>query len=195
MIVRSLLLLFFITASAFAQREILEDPSFKKDDKYWYLRKGNEYNKLKAEFKKEVFSLDISHTSEVYYLSLLTPASLKAGKTYKLTMEFKGEGEGTIKVNYRNHNNVFKKKKNSKNNKYSNLGLAQILKPSSDWQKATLYFESIKNPVSDFEEYIIIMMGEFQGKINLRKLSLKEATDAPKPLGKVGKTTSVENVD
>lgn len=34
MIFRSLLLIFFLSATAFAQKEILEDPTFKKKDKY-----------------------------------------------------------------------------------------------------------------------------------------------------------------
>ncbi len=35
MLIRSLLLILFFSTSAFAQREILEDPTFKKKDKYW----------------------------------------------------------------------------------------------------------------------------------------------------------------
>ena len=113
MIFRALLLIAFLTSSAFAQREILEDPTFKKKDKYWYLCKGQEYNKIKPEYNKVVLTLKISHTSEAHYLALLTPAELKKGRHYKLSFEFKGDGEGTIKANYRNHNNVFKRKKNT----------------------------------------------------------------------------------
>lgn len=71
----------------------------------------------------------------------------------------------------------------------------QNLTPSKEWQKATMYFTALENPVSDFDEYIILMFGEFEGEISLRNTSLKEAKDAPLPLGKFGKTASVEKVD
>ncbi|MDD7987025.1 hypothetical protein PQO01_18910 [Lentisphaera marina] len=194
MLIRSLLLILFFSTSAFAQREILEDPTFKKKDKYWFLRKGQEYNKLKAEYKKETLSLKISHTSEAHYLCLLTPAPLKKGRHYQFSFEFKGDGEGMIKANYRNHNNVFKRKKNTKNHRYSSLGLMQKLSPKAEWQKATMYFTALENPVSDFDEFIILMFGEFQGEISLRNLSLKEAKDAALPLGKFGKMDPITEV-
>ena len=195
MIFRALLFIACLTSTAFAQREILEDSEFKKKDKYWYLRKGQEYNKLKPEYKRGVFSLKISHTSEAHYLAFLTPAELKKGRHYKLTFDFKGDGEGTIKANYRNHNNVFKRKKNTNNNKYSSLGLMQKLSPTAEWQTASMYFTALDNPVSDFDEFIIFMFGEFQGELSLRNVSLKEAKDAPVPLGKNGKLESVKKAE
>ncbi len=195
MIFRTLLFIAFLTSTAFAQREILEDSEFKKKDKYLYLRKGQEYNKLKPEYKKGVFSLKISHTSEAHYLALLTPAELRKGRHYKLSFDFKGDGKGSIKANYRNHNNVFKRKKNTKNNKYSNLGLMQKFSPSAEWQTASMYFTALDNPVSDFDEFIIFMFSEFQGELSLRNVSLKEAKDAPVPLGKNGKLEPVKKAE
>jgi len=190
MISRILIILGVLTSSAFAQREILEDPEFKKKDKYWFLRKGKEYSKLKEEYKKGEFRLNISHTSESYYLAYLAEAPLKVGKSYKLELEYKGNGEGQIKANYRNHNNVFKKKKNKGNHRYSSLGLSVKLDPKAQWQKATMLFTATKNPVSEFDEFIIIHMGKYQGEVFLRNFSLKEAKDAPSPLPSNGKLVS-----
>ena len=42
MIIRTLLFFAILAPSLLAQKEILEDPEFKKKSKHWYLRKGKE---------------------------------------------------------------------------------------------------------------------------------------------------------
>ena len=70
-------------------REILEDPTFKKKDKYWRLTAFEEYKNVEPKYKRKTVEFDISHTSEASYISYITEADTKDDRIYKIEFKFK----------------------------------------------------------------------------------------------------------
>jgi hypothetical protein len=183
----------FMANSSFA-KELFKDPSFKKFDDYWWVKPHNEYKSYKPVIKKGLFSVTTKHTSESHYYGLIGPVDLKEGKQYKLTFEMNCEGEGMVNIcartTKRESNKKGKKKgKDKTNNKLVTLGLANKVKDiQSGWKQYTCEFNATENPNSDQIPSIKILLGEFQGKVEIRKMSLTENSGGDAG-GKKGKVT------
>ncbi|WDE99438.1 hypothetical protein PQO03_16495 [Lentisphaera profundi] len=179
----ALLLSIIFSISLLNAKDIIKDPTFKKKDKYWFLQLKSEYRGLKSEYKKGSISLTTTHTSENYYVSLVTEAPVKEGRIYQLRFKFKGSGQGHVYVGERSYPNIFKGKKFQADDKLLNLGLFQKFEPTSEWQEANCIFKAEKNPASHLIESLIFMLGEYQGEVTISDLSfveLKGSTASPK---------------
>ena len=173
-----LLALSFFTLTLSA-RDIIKDPEFKKKDKYWHLQVTGEYKSVKPKFKKGEVSFKITHTSEHYYVSYVSEAPVKKGKTYQIRFKFKGDGQGKIYITQRNYPNIFKGKRfDARKDKLINLGLIQSFEPKAEWQEATCTFIAKENPQSHLIEALILMMGSYQGEVTFSDLSYVELKDS-----------------
>ena len=178
-------LLFFSALSVCAGKELIEDPQFKKFDDYWWVKPHNEYQSYKPVVKKGLFTVTTKHTSESHYYGLVCPVELKEGKKYKLVFEMNCEGEGLVNICARTTKKEGGKKSKKKgkgkdkaNNKLVTLGLAHKEKDvQSGWKKYTCEFTATENPNSDQIPAIKVLIGEFQGKVQIRNMSLQENPD------------------
>lgn len=188
------LAILFLTNSSFA-KELFKDPSFKKFDDYWWVKPHNEYKSYKPVIKKGVFSVTTKHTSESHYYGLIGPVDLREGKKYKLTFEMNCEGDGMVNICARTTKQAAGKKNRKKgkgqgktNAKLVTLGLAHKESDiQAGWKKYTCEFTATENPNSDQISSIKILLGEFQGTVEIRKMSLQEnaSGDAGGKKGKV----------
>ena len=174
---KKLFILLTLIGLTMGARELLEDPTFKKKEKYWRLSTTPEYKNTEAKYKKKSVEFDISHTSEASYLSFITEADAKDDRVYKLEFKFKGEGEGDVIVKHMAYPNFFKGKRYVEGSPLANLGLHQKFKPTSEWQTAVCYFRSRDNKESNYMKSLIFWMGNFQGKLTFGEISITEAKD------------------
>jgi hypothetical protein len=158
-------------------REILEDPTFKKKDKYWRLTAFEEYKNVEPKYKRKTVEFDISHTSEASYISYITEADTKDDRIYKIEFKFKGDGQGEIFIKHMAYPNFFKRKRYIEGSPLANLGLHQKFTPSSEWQIATCYVKSKVNKESNYMKSLLYWMGSYQGKFTLGEISVTEAKD------------------
>lgn len=183
----------FMANSSFA-KELFKDPSFKKFDDYWWVKPHNEYKSYKPVIKKGLFSVTTKHTSESHYYGLVGPVDLREGKKYLLTFEMNCDGQGMVNICARTTKKESGKKGKNKNkaktkNKLVTLGLAHKEKDiQSGWKKYTCEFTATENPNSDQVPSIKILIGEFQGTVEIRNMSLKENSGGDAG-GKKGKLT------
>ena len=174
-----LLIISFMSISLLSARDVIKDPDFKKEDKYWHLQLKNEYKNLKPVYKKGEISFNISHTSEHYYISLLTETRIKEGKTYQLSFKFKGNGQGKVYVTHRCHPNVFKGKRfDARKDKLISLGLVQTFEPKPGWQEATCVFVAQESPQRHLIEALIFMLGTYKGEVSISDLSFTELKES-----------------
>ena len=179
-------LLIYSASNIYADKELIEDPQFKKFEDYWWVKPHNEYQSYKPVVKKGLFTVTTKHTSESHYYGLVCPIEdLKAGKKYKLVFEMNCDGQGlvnicarTTKREGRNKSRKKGKEKDKANNKLVTLGLAHKEKDvQSGWKKYTCEFTATENPNSDQIPAIKVLIGEFQGKVQIRNMSLRENAD------------------
>ena len=175
---KKFLLLFTLGCLSLTAKELIQDPEFKKAEKYWYLKKSNEYKTTKEIFKKGQFSTKTKFSSEDRYYFLMNQVELEVGKTYKLSFEAKAKGEGTLLACYRNNNDVYNKKKGKPGRHLHMLGLKQEFTPSKEWQKYEYAFVAQENKTSDYIEVIMFMFGAYTGEIFLKNVSLSESNES-----------------
>ena len=108
---KKFLILLTLIGLSVSARELLEDPTFKKKEKYWRLSKTPEYKNTQVKYEKKSVEFDISHTSEASYLSFITEADIKDDRIYKLEFKFKGDGAGDVIVKHMAYPNFFKGKR------------------------------------------------------------------------------------
>ncbi|MDD7984047.1 hypothetical protein PQO01_03655 [Lentisphaera marina] len=186
-----LITVLFIANSSLA-KDLIKDPQFKKFKDYWWVKPHNEYQSYKPVIKKGVFAVTTKHTSESHYYGLVCPVEdLREGKKYKLTFEMNCEGDGMVNICARTTKQTSGKKNKGKaktKNKLVTLGLAHKEEDlQSGWKKYTCEFTATENPNSDQVPAIKILIGEFQGTVEIRKMSLQEnaSGDAGGKKGKV----------
>ncbi|EDM29620.1 hypothetical protein LNTAR_17758 [Lentisphaera araneosa HTCC2155] len=177
--IKYFLTLIFISLITLQGQELLKDASFKKADKYWFMKKTNEYKQVKESFKKGIFSTETKHSSEAPYYFLLSQTKLSVGKYYRFTFSIKAKGEGDLSVCYRNINDVFNKKPGKKGRKLAIMGLKQTFSPDNTWQTYECYFQAQENPTSGYIDCLCLMMGAYTGDIQFKDLSLEEAQNPP----------------
>ena len=177
---RNLLFIFAIlfTSQLSAAKKIIQDPQFKKKDKYWHVKITEEYRGIKPIFDRNLFTIRIPNASRAHYLALVTEAPVKAGKIYQVSFKIKGQGEGEIYSSMRSFPNVFKGKHFEKDDELINLGLHQKFKITPEWQKVTCTFKAEKNPASNLIESFMLMMGMYKGEVSVSGMAFIELKDS-----------------
>ena len=174
---KHLLILLILTGLSLSAKEILEDPTFKKEEKYWRLSTTPEYKNTEAKYKRKSVEFDISHTSEASYLSFITEADTKDDRVYKVQFKFKGDGSGEVFIKHMAFPNFFKGKRYIEGSPMANLGLHQKFNPTKEWQTATCYFRSKENVESNYMKSLLFWLGNYQGKLTFGEISVTEAKD------------------
>lgn len=174
---KKLLILLSIIGLSLTAKEILEDPTFKKKDKYWRLTAFEEYKNIEPKYKRNTVEFDITHTSEASYISFITEADTKDDRVYKIQFKFKGDGEGEVFIKHMAYPNFFKRKRYIEGSPLANMGLHQKFTPSLEWQTATCYVKSKVNKESNYMKSLLFWMGMYQGKLTFGEISITEAKD------------------
>ena len=165
--------------SSLNAQELINDPTFKKEEATWHLRKSQEYKSIKHQFKKKTFSVETLATSSKRYLVLYNEINLEANKTYQFSAEILSDGQGLIHLMYGSYGNIFGKRKNSnkKERKNKSLGMDVALdSESTNWHKITVIFTAKETP-NNQHSFLKIALGDFQGKFSLRKPSIIKLDD------------------
>ncbi|MDD7985436.1 hypothetical protein PQO01_10790 [Lentisphaera marina] len=185
------LLMFSLQAK---DENLISDPSFKKAENNWHLRKSKEYKSIKEQYKKGVFSFHTPSSSSKTYLAFYHAVELDEGESYIFSAEVKADGQGAVTYAYGTYGDLFSKKKTKKKtkgrskdeDKGQNLGLmAPTSEFSSEWKTHLCYF-TVKEKTSSLGTYMKILLGEYQGDFTLRNPQLIKVESVPSQAKKRG---------
>jgi hypothetical protein len=192
-----LMSLLLLTSLQAKDENLISDPSFKKVEENWHLRKSKEYKSVKEVYKKGVFSFYTPASSSKTYLAFYHQVELEEGMHYKFIVEVKAGGQGAITYAYGTYGDLFSKKKTKRKSKGrskdedkgQNLGLmVSTSEFASEWKTHICYFTA-KEKTSSLNVYMKILLGEYQGDFSLRNPQLFKVESIP---GEAKKRGSVE---
>ncbi|WDE96673.1 hypothetical protein PQO03_01660 [Lentisphaera profundi] len=169
---KKLILLFILINLAASAQEILLDPQFKKKDKHWTLKKKPEFSKVKSKFSKNLFTIQTNHSSESFYLSLLTEIDIQAGETYELSISTLAKGEGELRFSCisRPQLNLYPKK--IKVHRFVTIGITQKVNPKGTWENHSFTFTAKELLSREHRSYLSLQFGAFHGKVQIKDVHL-----------------------
>ena len=182
---RTLLALFLLLSLTInAADNLIKDPSFKKYKTEWWMGVGQEYKSYKISFKRKIFKTELKHTSAPHYFSLAALVEPETASKYKFSMDLKCDGEGTIYVRTVNSvqglSKIDRAAEIAKRQRQANLGLSfKITEFKKDWTNYTCYFTAKENPYSIQNDAFNILMGSYQGEIEIKNISIEKVDVFP----------------
>ena len=169
---KKLLLLLATLSLALQAQEILPDPQFKNKDEHWTLKKKSEFAKTKFKFSRNLFTIQTPHSSESYYLSLLSEIALEAGSTYELSISTRAQGEGELKFSCISRPKLDNKGKKAKNSRFVPIGLIKRVIPDKEWQNHNFTFTAKELASKEHRAYLSLQFGSYHGKVQIKDLHL-----------------------
>ena len=168
------IILMAIICSGLNAQNLIQDPQFKLKNKHWTLKKKSEFAKVKPNFSDNLLTIETAHSSESFYLSLLTELDVKPGSKYKLTVSTKAEGEGQIRFTCVSRPKLDLKLKDIKVNRYGAIGLIKNVEPKENWEKHNFTFTTKKLISDEHRPYLSLQFGAYTGKVQIKDIELIE---------------------
>ena len=169
---KKFILLITIFCFGLSAQELFKDPQFKHKEKYWILKKKPEFSKVKPRFSRNLFTIQTPHSSESFYLSLITEVDVKPGETYELNISTLAQGEGELRFSLVSRPPLDLKAKKIKLNRFVPMGLTKNVSPQKTWQNHSYTFTAKELASKEHRPHISIQFGAFHGKVQIKDLHL-----------------------